>query len=202
MYCGTVWNICAIWHNSRIANRHIAADTSVLTNFCTSTNDTVCINERIIFHDRITMDFCTCVQQHTIAHDCAILNTGILQNDTPIAKLSVWADIGTGRNNVRECISKLLGLFIHLRTKAVITNADRQQVIALAQLGQISNAANNRNTANLRPNRLSIVHKSAVILEHCLLGHHASKATSTDQQELFLRHWEYPSTRSAHTQWS
>ena len=202
MYCGTVWNICAIWHNSRIANRHIATDTSILANFCTSANDTVCINERIIFHDRITMDFCTCVQQHTIAHDCTILNTGILQNDTPIAKLSVWADIGTGRNNVRECISKLLGLFIHLRTKAVITNADRQQVIALAQLRQTSNPTNNRNTTDFSADRLSIVHKSAVILEHCLLGHHASKTTSTDQQELFLRHREYPSTRSAHTQWS
>ena len=181
MYCGAVRNICAVRHNSRIANRHIAADTSVLTNFCTSTNDTVCINERIIFHDRITMDFCTCVQQHAIAHDCAILNTDILQNDTPIAKLGVWADIGTGRNNVRESISKLLGLFIHLRPEAVITNADRQQVIALAQLRQTSNPTNNRNTANLSSNRLSIVHKSTVILEQCLFRYHASKTTRTDQ---------------------
>ena len=200
MYCGTVWNICAIWHNSRIANRHIAADTSVLTNFCTSTNDTVCINERIIFHDRITMDFCTCVQQHTIAHDCAILNTGILQNDTPITKFGVGANVGTGCNDIRESIAHCRSFLIYLHPEVVITNSNHEQTITLAQLRQICNLTNNRSTTNLCPNRLSIVHKSAVILEHRLLGHHASKTTSTNQQELFLRHWEYPSTRSAHTQ--
>ena len=133
------------------------------------------------------MDFCTRIQQHAIAHDCTILNTGILQNDTPITKFGVGANVGTGCNDIRESIAHCRSFLIYLHPEVVITNANHEQTITLAQLRQIRNLTNNRSTTNPSPNRLSIVHKSAVILEHCLLGHHASKTTSTDDQQ-FLFH--------------
>lgn len=46
------------------------------------------------------------------------------------------------------------------------------------------------------------IHKSAIVLEHRLLRHHAPEATGTTQQQLFLRHSGYPSVRSGHIRWS
>ena len=148
------------------------------------------------------MDFCTCVQQHTIAHDCAILNTGVLHQNTSTADLSKRTYVGTGSNDVGKSKAKYFCFLIHLRPKPIVSDAHHQKVIVLPQLRQISKTTNHRNAANINRHRLPIVYENTVVLEHRLLGHHASKTTSTDQQELFLRHWEYPSTRSAHTQWS
>ena len=77
-----------------------------------------------------------------------------------------------------------------------------KKCVYFAQFRQICNTTNNRNPANFFINSLSIVHKSAVILEHCLFCNHTTKAPGTDQQELFLRHWECPSARSGRTRWS
>ena len=134
------------------------------------------------------MDFCTRIQQHAIAHDCTILNTGILQNDTPIAKFGVGADVGTGCNDIRGSIAHCRSFLMYLHPKVVITNTNHEQTITLAQLRQTSNPTNNRNAANLSSNKLSIIYKGTVIQEHCLFSHHASKTTRTDNQQLLFHY--------------
>ena len=104
-YCCAVRDICPVRDNSIIANSHITADADALSDLCASTDNTVCIDERIILHDRITVDFCTRIQQNSVAHDCTILDAGILQDHTASTELCKGADISTTRNDIVESIA-------------------------------------------------------------------------------------------------
>ena len=61
------------------------------------------------------MNFCSGIQKHAIANDCAVLDTAILQKHTAITQVGVRTDIGTGRNDVRKSIPERCGFLIHLR---------------------------------------------------------------------------------------
>ena len=104
MCCCAVGNICPVRHNSVIANRRIAADAGIFPDFGTCTDNAVRINERVVLHGYIAVDFCACIQQNSVAHNGTILDAGILQDYTASPDFCKGTDIGTGCNDIRESI--------------------------------------------------------------------------------------------------
>lgn len=133
MHSRAVWDVRIIWHDCIIANGTVTTDTSTAAHNGSRADDAIGINQRIISDSRIAVDFGTGIQQNTIPDHCAILNTSILQYHTATAQLNIRADIGIGRNDVRECIAKCFCLLIHLCPELIVSNADHKQAIVFPQ---------------------------------------------------------------------
>ena len=108
MYYGAVRNICAIRHSCIIADRAVAADASKVSHSGTGANHTVGIDQGVVPYRGITVDFCSGVQQNTVANGRTILDTSVLQHHTATANFSKRTDIRTGRNDIGK--SKAKGL--------------------------------------------------------------------------------------------
>ena len=106
MYCGAVRNICAIRHSCIIADGAVAANAGKISHSRTCANHTVGVNQGVIPYRCITVDFCSGVQQNTVANGRTILDTSVLQHHTATADFSKRTDVGTGSNDVWERIAK------------------------------------------------------------------------------------------------
>ena len=107
------------------------------------------------------------------------MNTSVLQHYTAISNFSIRTDVGTRRNNVGKCKPKCFCFLKYLCPKLVVPDSNCKQSILFSQLRQINNATNHRNTADLCPHNLSIIHKNTIILTACLFSYNATKAACT-----------------------
>lgn len=87
MHCGAVWNICTLRYSCVIANRAVAADSSIPASLSPGTDSAVCVKKDIILHFCPTVYLNARIKQHTIADYCPILDTSILHQDTAMTNL-------------------------------------------------------------------------------------------------------------------